>query len=89
MPIQTGADHSPHLIRGMVRHSPVSAWSEGRLVSSAYQRLEGSSEPQPTVDREPAALARLRAVDEALRNQREDRHRADALLALIANLVED
>ncbi|MER5908401.1 hypothetical protein ABT150_51925 [Streptomyces mirabilis] len=40
-------------------------------------------------DREPPALARLRAVDEALRNQREDRHRADALLSLIANLVED
>ncbi|MGW4983737.1 hypothetical protein [Streptomyces mirabilis] len=40
-------------------------------------------------DREPTALARLRAVDEALRNQREDRHRADALLSLIANLVED
>ncbi|MFD5030130.1 hypothetical protein ACFVWX_05755 [Streptomyces sp. NPDC058220] len=40
-------------------------------------------------DRAPAALARLRAVENALRNQREDRHRADALLALIANLVED
>ncbi|MFB6558259.1 MULTISPECIES: hypothetical protein [unclassified Streptomyces] len=40
-------------------------------------------------DREPAALARLRAVDEALRNQREDRHRVDALAALIADLVED
>ncbi|MFJ6485278.1 hypothetical protein ACIQK6_34895 [Streptomyces sp. NPDC091682] len=41
------------------------------------------------VDGVPAALARLRAVDEALRNQREDRHRADALLALIATYVED
>ncbi|MFE9622396.1 hypothetical protein [Streptomyces sp. NPDC006527] len=41
------------------------------------------------VDGEPAALARLRAADEALRNQREDRHRADALLALIATLLED
>ncbi|MEV8394871.1 MULTISPECIES: hypothetical protein [unclassified Streptomyces] len=41
------------------------------------------------VDGEPAALARLRAVDEALRDQREDRHRADTLLSLIANLVED
>jgi hypothetical protein len=40
-------------------------------------------------DRDPAALARLRALDEALRNQREDRHRADALLALIGDLVED
>lgn len=41
------------------------------------------------MDREPAALARLRAVNDDLRNQREDRHRADALLALIADLVED
>lgn len=40
-------------------------------------------------DRNPAALARLRAAHEALRNQHEDRHRANALLALISNLVED
>ncbi|MET7684035.1 hypothetical protein [Streptomyces sp. NPDC005423] len=41
------------------------------------------------VDGEPAALARLRAADEALRAQREDRHRADALLSLIGNSVQD
>ncbi|MER5929431.1 hypothetical protein [Streptomyces sp. NPDC002054] len=41
------------------------------------------------VDAEPAALARLRAADEALRAQREDRNRADALLQLIATYVED
>ncbi|MFJ8667048.1 hypothetical protein [Streptomyces sp. NPDC093600] len=41
------------------------------------------------MDRDPAALARLRAADQALRDQREDRRRADALLAIIANLVED
>ncbi|MEU9716964.1 hypothetical protein [Streptomyces sp. NPDC047976] len=35
------------------------------------------------------ALAGLRALDQALRDQRDDRHRADALLALIAELVED
>ncbi|NUR03518.1 MAG: hypothetical protein HOY79_45485 [Streptomyces sp.] len=40
-------------------------------------------------NRNPATLDRLRALDEALRNQHEDRHRADALLALIGNLVED
>ncbi|MFD4942245.1 hypothetical protein ACFWNT_06810 [Streptomyces sp. NPDC058409] len=40
-------------------------------------------------DREPAALSQLRALDEALRNQHEDRHRADALLALISNLAKD
>ncbi|CAM5259038.1 hypothetical protein [Streptomyces aurantiogriseus] len=40
-------------------------------------------------DREPAALAQLREVHQALRAQREDRHRADALLSVIGNLVED
>ncbi|ROQ68381.1 hypothetical protein EDD93_2845 [Streptomyces sp. 840.1] len=37
---------------------------------------------------DPAALARLRTLDDALRNQREDRHRADALRTFIAELVE-
>ncbi|MFK0048478.1 hypothetical protein ACIQU4_31200 [Streptomyces sp. NPDC090741] len=41
------------------------------------------------VEEDPALLARLRAVDEALRDQREDRQRADALRAMIATLVED
>ncbi|WP_328770755.1 hypothetical protein [Streptomyces sp. NBC_00286] len=41
------------------------------------------------VDGEPAALARLQAADKALREQRDDRHRADALLELIATYVED
>ncbi|MFF3165534.1 hypothetical protein [Streptomyces sp. NPDC003273] len=41
------------------------------------------------VDGDPAAVARLRAADEALRAQREDRRRADALLTLIGTLVED
>ncbi|MBT2406335.1 MULTISPECIES: hypothetical protein [unclassified Streptomyces] len=40
-------------------------------------------------DRNPAALARLRELDDSLRNQREDRHRVDALTAWIADLVED
>jgi hypothetical protein len=41
------------------------------------------------VDGEPATLARLRAADEGLREQHEDRHRADSLLQLIATYVED
>ncbi|MFJ7181406.1 hypothetical protein ACIQXA_34590 [Streptomyces massasporeus] len=40
------------------------------------------------VDGEPAALARLQAADKALREQREDRQRADALLELIATYVQ-
>ncbi|OQD53926.1 hypothetical protein BM536_027355 [Streptomyces phaeoluteigriseus] len=41
------------------------------------------------VDGEPTALARLQAADKALREQHEDRHRADALLELIATYVQD
>ncbi|MGW0667763.1 hypothetical protein [Streptomyces sp. NPDC002746] len=40
-------------------------------------------------DGDPAAVARLRAADDALRTQPEDRRRADALHTLIAQLVED
>ncbi|WP_330240816.1 hypothetical protein [Streptomyces sp. NBC_00525] len=40
-------------------------------------------------DGEPAALERLRAADQALRDQQEDRHRADALRTFISQLVED
>ncbi|WP_330335321.1 hypothetical protein OHS33_34930 [Streptomyces sp. NBC_00536] len=39
-------------------------------------------------DGEPSALARLRAADEALRDQYEDRRRAGALRQLIANMVD-
>lgn len=41
------------------------------------------------VDGEPAALARLHAADDALRTQREDRGRADALREMIATYVAD
>ncbi|MFD6323472.1 hypothetical protein ACFWOL_11515 [Streptomyces sp. NPDC058442] len=40
-------------------------------------------------ERNPVALARLREIHQALHAQREDRHRVDALLSLIGNLVED
>ncbi|MGY0018067.1 hypothetical protein [Streptomyces sp. cg35] len=39
--------------------------------------------------RDPSAVERLRALHQALRAQREDRRRADALLALIGDLAED
>ncbi|MFD3701414.1 hypothetical protein ACFWUZ_35870 [Streptomyces sp. NPDC058646] len=44
---------------------------------------------EDVADGEPAALARLRAADTALHDQREDRHRADVLLQLIATYMED
>ncbi|MFC8535742.1 hypothetical protein ACFUJY_17525 [Streptomyces sp. NPDC057249] len=47
----------------------------------------------PLVDRvmdaEPEAWQRLRAVERALREQREDRARADVLLGVISRLIED
>ncbi|MFD8658978.1 hypothetical protein ACFV1V_10080 [Streptomyces globisporus] len=39
--------------------------------------------------RNPAAASRLRELDHRLRDQREVRNRADTLLALIGELVED
>ncbi|MGW0777560.1 hypothetical protein ACWD01_28815 [Streptomyces sp. NPDC002835] len=51
--------------------------------------LMNTSVVDDLVDGEPAAVARLRAADATLRAQREDRHRADALLELIATYVED
>ncbi|MCY0928741.1 hypothetical protein OTB20_21535 [Streptomyces sp. H27-H1] len=40
-------------------------------------------------NRNPAALARLRALDRRLRGQHEDRHRVEALTVLIADLMEN
>lgn len=59
-----------------------------RLLSACLDLI---SDPllEEVQNREPDALARLRQVDQTLHAQREDRHRADALLALIGNLVED
>ncbi|MFC5958233.1 hypothetical protein ACFP51_28380 [Streptomyces pratens] len=59
-----------------------------RLLSSCLDLI---TDPllEEVQDCEPAALARLREVHQALRAQREDRHRVDALLSLIGNLVED
>jgi hypothetical protein len=51
--------------------------------------LMNTSVVDDLVDGEPAAVARLRAADATLRAQHEDRHRADALLDLIATYVED
>ncbi|WP_406388280.1 hypothetical protein [Streptomyces sp. NBC_00887] len=39
--------------------------------------------------RDPAAVSGLRGLDHRLRDQRKDRNRADALLAVIGELVED
>ncbi|MCK1822775.1 hypothetical protein MTQ10_25040, partial [Streptomyces sp. XM83C] len=40
------------------------------------------------VDGEPDAVARLLATDQALSDQKEDRHRADALRALLSSSID-
>ncbi|MEU3557820.1 hypothetical protein [Streptomyces fragilis] len=60
-----------------------------RLFSECLDLITVPALVDDLVDGEPAALARLRAADDALRTQREDRHRADALREMIATYVTD
>ncbi|MGW5176113.1 hypothetical protein ACWERY_17355 [Streptomyces sp. NPDC004082] len=82
-------DPARHLtaVHGAPETAPASPATR-RLLSACVDLV---SEPllEAVQDREPAALARLREVHRALRTQPDDRPRADALLALIANLAED
>ncbi|MFG3348232.1 hypothetical protein ACGF1Z_24630 [Streptomyces sp. NPDC048018] len=85
----TLADPARHLTPGHASPDPAPpAGATHRLLSACVdlvtEPLLGAVE-----DGEPAALARLRAVDEALRARNDDRLRADALLRLIADMVED
>ncbi|GAA2513113.1 hypothetical protein GCM10010276_71000 [Streptomyces longisporus] len=68
----------------LVQHGTVVGWSLTECPGLVTPPLVDD-----VVDGEPVALARLRAADEALRAQHEDRHRADTLLDLIATYVED
>ncbi|MER5215561.1 hypothetical protein ABT063_34785 [Streptomyces sp. NPDC002838] len=72
----------------LIQHDTIVGWS---LTDPARYLTTGfaAPDPNPLKNRNPATLGRLRALDRALRNQHEDRHRADALLALIGKLVED
>jgi len=78
-----------YLTTGFTAPAPAPAAPATRLLFTACMDVITTSMLDEVRDRDPAALARLRALDEALRKQREDRHRADALLALIGELVED
>ncbi|MFD8965931.1 hypothetical protein ACFV0C_13200 [Streptomyces sp. NPDC059568] len=82
-------DPARYLTTGFAVPDPAPSVPATRLLFTACMDLVTSPLLDEVRDREPAALARLRALDQALRTQREDRHRADALLALISNLVED
>lgn len=78
-----------YLTTGFAATDPTPAAPSTRLLFTESLDLTTTPLLDDVRDRAPAAVARLRALDEALRAQREDRHRADALLALIGDLVED
>ncbi|WP_265862853.1 hypothetical protein [Streptomyces sp. SKN60] len=85
----TLTDPARHLTTGYAAPDPAPpAESTRRLYSDCVDLI---TQPlfDAITDSDPAALARLRAADEALRAQTEDRSRADALLELISNTVED
>ncbi|MCX4806745.1 hypothetical protein OG594_34845 [Streptomyces sp. NBC_01214] len=82
-------DPARYLTTTFVPPDPGAPTTATRRLFTACLDLVTSPLIDGVTDREPAALAGLRAVDEALRNQREDRHRVDALAALIGDLVED
>ncbi|MFJ2135822.1 hypothetical protein ACIOMQ_34165 [Streptomyces sp. NPDC087845] len=82
-------DPARYLTTGYAAPDPAPPSSATRRLLSACLDLITDPLLEEVRDREPAALARLRTVHQDLRAQRGDRHRADALLALIANLVED
>ncbi|MEV5547725.1 hypothetical protein AB0L35_16595 [Streptomyces sp. NPDC052309] len=82
-------DPARYLTTGFADPDPAPPSEATRRLLGECLDLVGRPVFDEVADGDPAALARLRAVDEALRAQREDRHRADALLALIGTLVED
>ncbi|MET9916078.1 hypothetical protein ABZZ04_03215 [Streptomyces sp. NPDC006435] len=82
-------DPARYLTTGYAAPDPVPPSSATRRLLSACLDLITEPLLEEVQDRESDALARLRAVHQALQDQREDRHRADALLALVANLAED
>lgn len=82
-------DPARHLTTAYAAPDPAPPSPATRRLLSACLDLITDPLLEEVQDREPAALARLREIHEALRAQQEDRHRADALLSLIGNLVED
>lgn len=78
-----------YLTSGFAAPDPAPPAPATRRLFTACMELVTTELLDGVRDRVPAALDRLRALNEALRAQREDRHRADALLALIGELAED
>ncbi|MFI5999518.1 hypothetical protein ACIA98_03740 [Streptomyces sp. NPDC051366] len=78
-----------YLTSGFAAPDPAPPAKVTRLLFTRCLDLVTTSLLDAVRDRNPVTLTTLRALDQVLRNQREDRHRADALLALIGELVED
>ncbi|WP_330334438.1 hypothetical protein OHS33_34935 [Streptomyces sp. NBC_00536] len=77
-----------YLTTGFAAPDPAPPAPSTRLLFTECMDIITTPVLREVMRRDPAALSRLRAVYEALRNQREDRHRADALSAQIADKVE-
>ncbi|MFI1646962.1 hypothetical protein ACH4XT_08460 [Streptomyces avidinii] len=78
-----------YLTRGFAAPDPAPPLPATRLLFTECLDLVTTSVFDGVRDREPTAVARLRALDRNLRDQREDRRRVDAMSALIVDLVED
>ncbi|MER6561663.1 hypothetical protein ABT300_28795 [Streptomyces sp. NPDC001027] len=82
-------DPARHLTTGFAAPDPAPPAPATRLLLTDCLDLVTTELLDEVRDRAPAALDRLRALDRALRERREDRHRVDALLSFVAELVED
>ncbi|MEU6391208.1 hypothetical protein [Streptomyces sp. NPDC046939] len=82
-------DPVQYLTSGFAAPDPAPAAQATRRLFTESLNLTTSPLLDDVQHRVPSAVARLRALYEALRAQREDRHRADALLALIGDLYEE
>ncbi|WKV75989.1 hypothetical protein AW27_033455 [Streptomyces sp. PCS3-D2] len=78
-----------YLTSGFAAPDPAPPAPATRLLFSRCLDLVTSPLLDEVRDRRPQALATLRELEHALRNQREDRHRAEALLVFVTELVED
>lgn len=78
-----------YLTGGFAAPDPTGPGPATRLLFSRCLDLVTTSLFDGVRDRNPQALTVLRELERALRGQREDRHRVEALLAFVAELVED
>ncbi|MFD8419728.1 hypothetical protein [Streptomyces sp. NPDC059466] len=82
-------DPARYLTTGFAAPDPAPPAPATRLLFTACMDVITTPLLDDVRRRDPAALAGLRRLDHDLRSRREDRQRADALLAFIGELVED